>query len=84
MSIITPERAAEIRKELCEKHPGTWLHHYHEAIEAEVLEQTNAAGLLKALKRLVQELNHPTQTINLLGARIQADGAIALSRGLER
>lgn len=36
MPIITPERASEIRGELCEKHGATWLHHYHEAIEAEV------------------------------------------------
>lgn len=37
MSIITPERAGEIRGELVEKHGATWLHHYHEAIEAEVV-----------------------------------------------
>lgn len=38
MPIITPERAGEIRGELCEKHGATWLHHYHEAIEREVSE----------------------------------------------
>lgn len=34
---ITDDRAAEIRAELCEKHGAQWLHHYHRAIEAEVL-----------------------------------------------
>lgn len=37
MPIITPERAGAIRGELCAKYDATWLHHYHEAIEAEVL-----------------------------------------------
>lgn len=37
MPIITPERAGEIRGQLTEKYGATWLHHYHEAIEAEVL-----------------------------------------------
>ncbi|MBU3577548.1 hypothetical protein [Polynucleobacter sp. UK-Kesae-W10] len=37
MSIITTERAGEIRGELTEKYGATWMHHYHEAIEAEVL-----------------------------------------------
>ena len=37
MPIITPERASQIRGELIEKYPGTWLHHYHEAIEEAVL-----------------------------------------------
>lgn len=37
MAIITPERAAEIRGQLCEQHGAQWLHHYHEAIEAEVV-----------------------------------------------
>lgn len=37
MSIITPERAGEIRGELCAEYGATWLHHYHEAVEAEVL-----------------------------------------------
>ena len=36
MPIITPERAGEIRGQLCEQYGATWLHHYHEAIEAEV------------------------------------------------
>ena len=38
MSIITPERAGEIRGQLTEQYGATWLHHYHEAIEREVLE----------------------------------------------
>lgn len=37
MPIITTERAGAIRGELCEKYGATWLHHYHEAVEAEVL-----------------------------------------------
>lgn len=37
MSIITPERAGEIRGELTQKYGATWLHHYHEEIEAEVI-----------------------------------------------
>jgi hypothetical protein len=37
MPIITPERAGEIRAKTCEKYGAIWLHHYHEAIEAEVL-----------------------------------------------
>lgn len=36
MPIITPEHAGEIRGRLVEQYGGTWLHHYHEAIEAEV------------------------------------------------
>lgn len=42
MTIITAERAGEIRGELCEKHGATWLHHYHEAIEAEVAKHYEA------------------------------------------
>lgn len=38
MAIITPERAGEIRGQLTEKYGATWMHHYHEAIEAEVAE----------------------------------------------
>lgn len=37
MPIITPERAGEIRGQLTEQHGATWLHHYAEAIEVEVL-----------------------------------------------
>lgn len=37
MSYITPEHAGEIRGRLVEQYGGTWMHHYHEAIEAEVL-----------------------------------------------
>lgn len=37
MTYITDTRAGEIRGELCEKHGAQWLHHYHRAIEAEVI-----------------------------------------------
>jgi hypothetical protein len=42
MPIITTERAGEIRGQLCEQYGATWLHHYHEAIEAEVAKHYQA------------------------------------------
>lgn len=46
MALITPERAGEIRGQLVEQHGGTWLHHYHEAIEAEVIAALREQGRL--------------------------------------
>jgi hypothetical protein len=36
MPIITSERASQIRGELTEKYPGTWLHHLQGAMEEEI------------------------------------------------
>jgi hypothetical protein len=37
MKNITPDQAGEIRGQLTKEHGATWMHHYHVAIEAEVL-----------------------------------------------
>lgn len=53
MSIISSERAGQIRGELCEKHGATWLHHYHEAIEAAILE--HQASTSASLNRRISD-----------------------------
>ena len=53
MPIITPERACAIRGELCAKYDATWLHHYHEAIEAEVL---RVLGISAPTEPVIQHL----------------------------
>lgn len=53
MPIITPERAAAIRGELCAKYDATWLHHYAEAIEAEVL---RVLGISAPAEPVIQHL----------------------------
>lgn len=57
MSIITPERAGAIRGELCAKYDATWLHHYHEAIEAEVLRELGITAPAPG-KQLVLVVEH--------------------------
>lgn len=72
MNIITPERASEIRGELTEKYGATWLHHYHEAIEAEVLAKSPPADLLASCKegwRHADELDQDRKRL----AEINAD-----------
>lgn len=64
MPIITPERAGEIRGQLTEQYGATWLHHYHEAIEAEVL---NHCQLLHANRVLAAaEMERALTRINYL------------------
>ncbi len=55
MSIISSEQAAQIRGELCEKHGATWLHYYHEAIEAAILEHQASASASASMNRRISE-----------------------------
>ncbi len=66
MQIVSPERAGEIRAQLTAQHGATWLHHYHEAIEAEVLKAVQAplegsADQWHALSR-IHDLAHNAST----------------------
>jgi hypothetical protein len=57
MGLITPERAGEIRGQLVEQHGATWLHHYHEAIERETLEQIGFIDLCKQRSSAIRALH---------------------------
>lgn len=82
MSIITSERAAEIRGELCKEYPGTWLHEYHKAIEAEVLASARlhvlpntqpVDDLMQACRegwRHADELNQERVRLNAINAKL--------------
>ena len=63
MTIITTEHAGQLRAAACLKHGAQWLHHYHEAIEAAVLEHTQAEleQLREALRR-IHDLAHAKST----------------------
>jgi hypothetical protein len=63
MPIITPERASQIRGELTEKYPGTWLHHYHEAIEEAVL---RGLGDYKNVVALAEQIKEKAEQIAIL------------------
>jgi hypothetical protein len=85
MPIITSERAGEIRGQLTEKYGATWMHHYHEAIEAEVLANapltinntvsTSVGDLLASCEegwRHANELEREHQRLNALNAELLA------------
>ena len=84
MAIVSDERAGEIRGELCKQYPGTWLHEYHKAIEAEVLanarltilpNQGPIGDLLSACKegwRHADELEQERLRLNALNAKLLA------------
>ena len=47
MKNITPDQAGEIRGQLTKEHGATWMHHYHVAIEAEVLRRHGIEGAVQ-------------------------------------
>lgn len=47
MKNITPDQAGVIRGQLTQEYGATWMHHYHEAIEAEVLRRHGIAGTVQ-------------------------------------
>lgn len=53
MPIITPERVGEIRGQLTEKYGATWMHYYHEAIEAEVLAKVSLTTLSQTTNNII-------------------------------
>jgi hypothetical protein len=64
MSIITPERAGQIRGELTEKYGATWMHHYHEAIEAEILIAQAASAKKGSWEAVLGHLGTPDEVGN--------------------
>lgn len=64
MPIITPERAGEIRGELCAEYGATWLHHYHEAVEAEVLIRLAASAKKGSWEAVFGHLGAPDEVGN--------------------
>lgn len=64
MSIITPERAGEIRGELCEKYGATWLHHYASAIEEEILVSLAASAKKGSWEAVFGHLGTPDEVGN--------------------
>lgn len=67
MPIITPERAGEIRGQLCEQYGATWLHEYAPAIERAILDELQSASASEAFYRVtVQQRDSAWREIEAL------------------